>query len=172
MCHSTLKPDQSHLQGHKYALSQRSTTCSKGSRLAPPTAPLFNRSHGPFSRSFLIDQAKNLLLLIGVSTSKYSGKSLRKKGAAISVTREGVPRSDIKLLGRGEEWCSRHLHQLGRKTGPQNKTSKSSMPASLPLIPSIIRPEESTWTPPRSSVAVELQKKFNHVLLYLSLSLF
>ena len=79
MCHSTLKPDQSpslyhhpkptlsakaqkstsHLQGHKYALSQPSTTYSKDSRLPPPhpsstdpMAPFQDRSLSTKSKTY------------------------------------------------------------------------------------------------------------------------
>ena len=65
----------------------------------PADAPLFTRAFGPFSRSYFVEQTKSLLLQVGVDPSKYSGHSLRK-GAAISAKAAGIPRDEIKLLGR------------------------------------------------------------------------
>jgi hypothetical protein len=106
ICHSTLKPDQSPSLYHNpktdpFGKGTEIHLAPAGSQICPvaafhhplPTASLFNRSHGPFSRSFLVYQIKNLL------ASKYSGYSLVQKGAAVFASREGIPRSDIILLG-------------------------------------------------------------------------
>jgi hypothetical protein len=42
---------------------------------------------------------RELLLNAGISTIGYAGHSLRK-GAAVTADRNGIPKHDIKLLGR------------------------------------------------------------------------
>jgi len=64
-----------------------------------PSHPLFSRSLGPFSRKYLVDKVKELLLNAGISTLGFSGHSLRK-GAAVSAAANGLSKDDIKLLGR------------------------------------------------------------------------
>jgi hypothetical protein len=64
-----------------------------------PSHPLFSRSLGPFSRKYLVDKIKELLLRAGISTLGFSGHSLRK-GAAVSAAANGLSKDDIKLLGR------------------------------------------------------------------------
>jgi len=66
---------------------------------AHPAAPLFCRHVGPFSRSHFVERVKATLLNIEIDPSKFSGHSLQK-GAAVSAYREGIPRSEIQLLGR------------------------------------------------------------------------
>jgi hypothetical protein len=56
----------------------------------------------PFSKPYFIFKMHELLLNAGISTSGYSGHSLRK-GAAVTADLNGISRHDIKLLGR---WTS------------------------------------------------------------------
>ena len=64
-----------------------------------PCHPLFSRAFGPFSRRYLVDKIKEMLLRAGIPTADFSGHSLRK-GAAVSAAANGISRDDIKLLGR------------------------------------------------------------------------
>ena len=64
-----------------------------------PDDPLFSRTFGPFSRSYLINKIKELLLQAGINPSNFSGHSLRK-GAAVSAAARGLSKDEIKLLGR------------------------------------------------------------------------
>jgi integrase len=64
-----------------------------------PSQPLFSRSFGPFSRRYLVDKIKEMLLRAGIPTAGFSGHSLRK-GATVSAAANGISRDDIKLLGR------------------------------------------------------------------------
>jgi len=64
-----------------------------------PSHPLFSRIIGSFNRQYLIDRVKELLLRAGISTTGFSGHSLRK-GAAVSAAANGISREEIKLLGR------------------------------------------------------------------------
>jgi hypothetical protein len=78
------------------ALSQLSELFSLVSQ--SPRSP--HRPYGePFSKSFFVIKMRELLLNAGISTISYSGHSLRK-GAAVTVDRNGIPKHDIKLLGR------------------------------------------------------------------------
>ena len=66
----------------------------------PPQSPLFTRPYGQsFSKPFLVLKMRELLLNAGISTIGYSGHSLRK-GAAFTADRNGIPKHDLKLLGR------------------------------------------------------------------------
>jgi hypothetical protein len=64
-----------------------------------PTHPLFSRSYRPFSRQYLVDRIRSLLLRAGTSTKGFSGHSIRK-GAAVTAAANGISKDDIKLLGR------------------------------------------------------------------------
>jgi hypothetical protein len=54
---------------------------------------------GPFSKSYFIAQIHELLLQAGIPTHGFSGHSIRK-GAAVSASARGIPKDDIKLMGR------------------------------------------------------------------------
>lgn len=58
----------------------------------PPSGPL---RQGPISHTYFVDQTKSLRY----DASKYSIHSIRK-GAAVSMTQNGIHRDQIKLLGR------------------------------------------------------------------------
>ena len=64
-----------------------------------PSYPLFSRTFGPFSRQYLVEKIKEMLLRAGIPTAGFSGHSLRK-GAAVSAAANGISRDDVKLLGR------------------------------------------------------------------------
>jgi hypothetical protein len=64
-----------------------------------PDQPLFARTIGPFSKSYLIAQIHELLLQAGIPTHGFSGHSIRK-GAAVSASARGISKDDIKLMGR------------------------------------------------------------------------
>ena len=66
---------------------------------ASPKAPLFAKTFGPFSRDHLIKTIRNALLDTGLSPIGFSGHSLRR-GAAVSTVAAGIPRDEIKALGR------------------------------------------------------------------------
>jgi hypothetical protein len=84
----------------RFVQLQRSELCSINILLAPSNAPLFTRPFGqPFSKSFFVLRIHELLLNAGISTGRYSGHSLRK-GAAVTVDRNGISKHNIKLLGR------------------------------------------------------------------------
>jgi hypothetical protein len=63
-------------------------------------SPLFVGPPGhPFSKPYFVFKMHELLLNAGISTTGYSGHSLRK-GAAVTADRNGISKNDIKLLGR------------------------------------------------------------------------
>jgi hypothetical protein len=66
---------------------------------ADPSQPLFRTSAGPFTKEFVIDRVKNLLLQIGINATGFSGHSFRK-GATVTAKANGISRDNIKLLGR------------------------------------------------------------------------
>jgi hypothetical protein len=66
---------------------------------AAPESPLFKRTFDPFSREYLVRTIRRPLLDAGINPSGFSGHSLRR-GAAVSVVTAGIPRDDIKTLGR------------------------------------------------------------------------
>ena len=64
-----------------------------------PQEPAFTRTAGPFNKAHLIASIRKLLLQAGIPTHGFSGHSLRK-GAAVTAARKGIPKDEIKLLGR------------------------------------------------------------------------
>ena len=66
----------------------------------PPIHPLFSCPFGqPFTKQFIINKIRELLLRAGIPTLGFSGHSIRK-GAAVTAAMNGVSRENIKLLGR------------------------------------------------------------------------
>lgn len=64
-----------------------------------PDDPLFSRAFGSFSRTYIIDKVKELLLRAGLNPANFSDHSFQK-GAAVSAAVRGISKENIKLLGR------------------------------------------------------------------------
>jgi len=95
-----------------------------------PSAPLFARTFGPFSRDHLIKTIRKALLDAGLNPTGFSGHSLRK-GAAVSAVAAGIPRDEIKLLGR---WKSDAI-DLYFEHQPKTILQHSKSLHSSPLVP-------------------------------------
>ena len=97
---------------------------------ANPKAPLFAKTFGPFSRDHLIKTIRNALLDAGLSPTGFSGHSLRR-GAAVSAVAAGIPRDEIKALGR---WKSDAV-DLYFKSEPSKLLIHSKKLHTTPLVP-------------------------------------
>jgi len=97
---------------------------------ANPKAPLFAKTFGPFSRDHLIKTIRNALLDAGLSPTGFSGHSLRR-GAAVSAVAAGIPRDEIKALGR---WKSDAV-DLYFKSEPSKILIHSRKLHAAPLVP-------------------------------------
>jgi hypothetical protein len=129
----------------------------------PPHAPLFSRSFGAFSKPFFISQLREYLLNSGIPTNGFSGHSLRK-GAAITAVMKGIPKDEIKLLGRWKsdavDIYTNDLPQGIRSTKLLHLNSRFLNNTTLrfaPLGPSTSS-SSSTPTPPRRSARRDLQR--------------
>ena len=118
-----------------------------------PSHPLFSRSFGPFSRQYLNDKIKEMLLRAGIPTAGFSGHSIRKS-AAVSAAANGVSRDNIKLLGR---WKSDAVDIYINEINLADHTQKMLQLNSrlhyfpLPTIPSLA--QQSSKSPSVSSGA-------------------
>ena len=114
----------------------------------PPTAPLFARTVGPFSRAYVVKRLQDQLLLVGVKNAKrFTGHAFRR-GAANSAIDAGIPQQDIQSMGR---WKSDSVlryftpssntrmlmslsHKLHAQPGPLTSTTVIPPHTKLPRI--------------------------------------
>ena len=97
---------------------------------ASPKTPLFAKTFDPFSRDHLIKTIRNALLDAGLSPTGFSDHSLRR-GATVSAVAAGIPRNEIKALGR---WKS-DVVDLYFKSEPSKILIHSRKLHTAPLIP-------------------------------------
>ena len=113
-----------------------------------PTAPLFARTAGPFSRKYVVSQLQERLLLAGVKNARrFTGHAFRR-GAANSAIAAGIPQQDVRSMGRWKSDAvyryftssskTRMLmslsHKLHAQPGPTTPTSVPPPHAKLPRI--------------------------------------
>ena len=96
---------------------------------ANPAAPLFAKTFGPFSRDHLIKTIRNALDT-GLNPTGFSGHSLRR-GAAVSAVAAGIPRDEIKAMGR---WRSDAV-DLYFQSQPSKILIHSQKLHTAPLVP-------------------------------------
>jgi hypothetical protein len=65
----------------------------------PASSPLFSRASGPFDKTWLSHNITRSLLKAGMDPQHFSGHSFRR-GAANSAVAAGIPKDQIKDLGR------------------------------------------------------------------------
>ena len=77
----------------------------------PSPGPLFlTQSGAPLARPSLVTELRGALSKLGLEADQYSGHSFRK-GAATTAAAQGIPDSQIKLLGRRKSSAfQRYLH--------------------------------------------------------------
>jgi integrase len=121
---------------------------------ADPSQPLFRSSAGPFTKEFVIDRVKTLLLEIGVNATGFSGHSFRK-GAAATAKANGISRDNIKLLGRWKsDAVDIYMNEVDTTTKMHNI---------LGLNAQLLTP--TSYNPPTSSNSNRLPSSANSTLL-------
>ena len=110
--------------------------------------PLFRfRSGAHLTRPTLVGELRKSLADIGLNPDHYSGHSFRK-GAATTAAAQGIPDSQIKLLGR---WRSSAFQVYLKPSDQQMASLAARLSCSVPpqprLVPSSRQQNQAEWGP-------------------------